>query len=387
MTRSDTRNKEVALGRIKRLASSGLPLEPFVRSIFELINDAVPNSPNRSLHVGEGRSDAYIWSTPEVGANISLNNRYFVNSSPEISGMKFRIDMHTLQHVLPSKTIWSHRDVFLPEFDRAEGFNETYRPLGWHHSLAVTFCEAYSYIGYCGIWRTVDQKPFGHEDVTFLKAAAPHVAHGLKAAKLLVERPTLDDGFAPFAGWGSGVILLDQSGHPIAMDSSARQIFHQIGVFDGIGSDAFAARSIRSALDYVMLTLRQIFREPEGGSFNGSAPVYRLYHHWTGVVLKLRGVRMASTDGREYTSVLLERGETAAARQRRVQFRWGLSDREAEVLALIGQGKTGPEISIILNISHDTARKHTSRILEKLGVETRAAAATVAREAMVPEIS
>ena len=47
MTRSDTRNKEIALGRIKRLASSGLPVEPFVRSVFELINDAVPNSPNK----------------------------------------------------------------------------------------------------------------------------------------------------------------------------------------------------------------------------------------------------------------------------------------------------------------------------------------------------
>jgi hypothetical protein len=30
MTRSDARNKEVALARIKRLSSSGLPVEPFV---------------------------------------------------------------------------------------------------------------------------------------------------------------------------------------------------------------------------------------------------------------------------------------------------------------------------------------------------------------------
>lgn len=60
MTRSDTRNKEIALGRIKRLASSGLLLEPFVRSVFELINDAVPNSPHRALHVGSERADAYL---------------------------------------------------------------------------------------------------------------------------------------------------------------------------------------------------------------------------------------------------------------------------------------------------------------------------------------
>jgi hypothetical protein len=89
MTRSDTRNKEIALGRIKRLASSGLPLEPFVRSIFELVNDAVPNSPNRSLHVGDQHSDAYFWSTPEVGSIAALHNRYFVESPPKIAGTRF----------------------------------------------------------------------------------------------------------------------------------------------------------------------------------------------------------------------------------------------------------------------------------------------------------
>lgn len=50
------------------------------------------------------------------------------------------------------------------------------------------------------------------------------------------------------------------------------------------------------------------------------------------------------------------------------------------VAASSSSAQTGPEIAILLRISHDTVRKHTSRILEKLGVETRAAAASVARE-------
>jgi DNA-binding CsgD family transcriptional regulator len=59
---------------------------------------------------------------------------------------------------------------------------------------------------------------------------------------------------------------------------------------------------------------------------------------------------------------------------------FGLSAREAEVLSLIAEGKTGPEISILLGVRHDTVRKHTSRIFEKLGVETRTAAAAMALE-------
>ena len=112
MTLSDSRSKARALGRIKRLASSGLPLDPFVRSVFELINDAVPTSPNRAIHVGGERSDAYICTTPETEAIIPLQNRYFVESPPEISGAKFRHDLHTLLNVLPTRTIWQQHDAF-----------------------------------------------------------------------------------------------------------------------------------------------------------------------------------------------------------------------------------------------------------------------------------
>jgi hypothetical protein len=121
MTLSDSRNKARALGRIKRLASSGLPLEPFVRSIFELINDAVPNSPNRSLHVGGERSDAYICSTPEVVGIASLHNHYFVESSQETSGTRFPLDLHTLRHIFNSKTIWLHEEVLYQNFVARKG--------------------------------------------------------------------------------------------------------------------------------------------------------------------------------------------------------------------------------------------------------------------------
>jgi DNA-binding CsgD family transcriptional regulator len=381
MTRSDTRNKEIALGRIKRLASSGLPLDPLIRTLFELVNDAIPHSPNKNFMIGGDRADTYIGNTPEANEVVPIHQRYFAETPSEISGSKLSFDADTLRRVFISKTIWMHEEIAQADFYRTEGFNAVFRPMGFHHSVAAVYQEDDEFLGYYPIWRSDDQKPYSREDVAFLRASAPHIAHGLRAAQFLTRETNCDDGFAPLASWDSGVILLDEIGNPIAMDPAARLIFQQTGIFDGISSDAFAARPIKTALDYVMRTLKEIFHEPDGGPFQGTAPVYRLYHHWTGIVLKLRGVRMTSLDGREYTTVLVERGETIAARQRRLQLRWGLSDREAEVLALIGQGKTGPEISILLSISHDTARKHLARIFEKLGVENRTEAALIARDA------
>ncbi|MEO0031465.1 MAG: hypothetical protein RIS94_1223 [Pseudomonadota bacterium] len=62
----------------------------------------------------------------------------------------------------------------------------------------------------------------------------------------------------------------------------------------------------------------------------------------------------------------------------RLQARHGLTEREAEVLLWISYGKSNADISEVLSISPRTVQKHLERIFEKLGVETRAAAAAMA---------
>jgi len=62
----------------------------------------------------------------------------------------------------------------------------------------------------------------------------------------------------------------------------------------------------------------------------------------------------------------------------RLQNRLALTEREAEVLLWISYGKSNADISDVLAISPRTVQKHLERIYEKLGVETRAAAAAIA---------
>jgi DNA-binding CsgD family transcriptional regulator len=58
-----------------------------------------------------------------------------------------------------------------------------------------------------------------------------------------------------------------------------------------------------------------------------------------------------------------------------------LSAREREILALVAAGKTNGEIATVLAISARTVQKHLEHIFQKLGVETRTAAAIRALEA------
>jgi DNA-binding CsgD family transcriptional regulator len=60
---------------------------------------------------------------------------------------------------------------------------------------------------------------------------------------------------------------------------------------------------------------------------------------------------------------------------------FGLTDRELDVLRLLGLGKTNPEIAAALFISPRTASVHVTHILRKLDATTRVQAATIAERA------
>ena len=57
-----------------------------------------------------------------------------------------------------------------------------------------------------------------------------------------------------------------------------------------------------------------------------------------------------------------------------------LSDREQEVLRLLGTELSGPEIARELVVSLNTVRSHTKSIYTKLGVNTRRTAVRRAQE-------
>ena len=79
----------------------------------------------------------------------------------------------------------------------------------------------------------------------------------------------------------------------------------------------------------------------------------------------------------DYVRRLLRAGGTSPARQRLVE---PLSERELEVLRLLGSDLDGPDIARELTVSLNTLRTHTKSIYAKLGVNSRRAAVRQAAE-------
>ena len=120
-------------------------------------------------------------------------------------------------------------------------------------------------------------------------------------------------------------------------------------------------------------TLLRWLQEADSGSAGSCEPR---------VIERDEGLLVARPLGRWDTHVQLFLEEklhaTVAARLAAL----GLTPREAEVLLWIAKGKTGSDIAAILGCKASTVAKHTERILAKLHVETRTAAAAAAMHAL-----
>ncbi len=76
-------------------------------------------------------------------------------------------------------------------------------------------------------------------------------------------------------------------------------------------------------------------------------------------------VRMVGMGGTVFSS---HRGDDAPARPSGAM---GLSDRERDVLMLMAEGRTNPEIGEALHLSRHTVKEHSSAVYRKLGVRNR----------------
>ncbi|GAB2647063.1 response regulator [Nocardia goodfellowii] len=101
----------------------------------------------------------------------------------------------------------------------------------------------------------------------------------------------------------------------------------------------------------------------------------------------LDGIRRAATGGRPFSPDVLQRMVDAAIAARTgppaetpdASAAFGLTPREAEVLALVAEGHANAEIAELLHIGITTVKTHVTNLMAKTGATNRVRLAAVAR--------
>ena len=360
---NDFAHKRQALARIKRLASSGLPLQPFAYTLFDIVREAVPYdeaSPGLVADCGEGPR----WIVRDFNFErwFAQMQKYLLHASPEVSGFRSA-------SLLPGnpRTVLRHDEMVRPNYYCSEGYNEFFHSMGMHHGLLTLLRDKHGgFVGYYPIFRSEKMKPFGRDDADFLKAVAADIAQGIGTASLVAPYLSDDDAFAPFRDVPMGILVMNWTGKVLSLNGAAKALLRQFAIYDNWGAEISASSGFSEALRQIARELRAIFGSREELSVGAGQPLVRMYAHRSGAILRLRGFFSDSGENRGHFTVLIELGETETLLRDRLSSRYRLSARQAELLMLLRSGASTREMGQRLDASASALKTSLRELRLKL---------------------
>lgn len=255
---------------------------------------------------------------------------------------------------------WSLHD-FVPRatFQRSPLYRSLYRPLGIEFQLLMMVPYPDRAPRVLVLNRRLT--PFSEQDRQLLELLWPHLAQAVRSSRAASKQsgvPVLDQHFQ-----GKGVVLLDQVGNTELCTEQARVWLTRYCV------GGFSRREIRSLPEPIAGWVGVALADRTLVSRGIADPLAPLILRRGDQFL---AIRLIADHGRGQHLLLME--ESAMNTPPDLLLGLGLTDREAEVLAWVAQGKTNREAAVILGTSTRTVQKHLERVFTKLGVESRTAA-------------
>lgn len=242
------------------------------------------------------------------------------------------------------------------QFHQLGIYAEFFRGLGIEHQIALVLPSPPPLV--VGIALNRDRPDFTEHERRRLEFLRPHMMQAYRNAQMVTRMKT-DIGAlirgVEDVGWG--VARLDADGRVSLMSARAVQCLRDYFKWSG--------RRLPDSLERWVRRHGRLIRAEEG--YPEPLRPFVLERDGRRLV-----VRLAGDVGRRLLLFAEHTSPDPASLER-----FGLSRREAEVLAWVAEGKTNAEIAAILGTRPRTVGKHLERVYQKLGVETRTAAANV----------
>ena len=330
--------------------------EPFERFVLRLVSSLPRLIPAAHVTYNEmypEKSKSYnCTNSAELGtATADHLWQEHMNEHPVMVHVLETIDRHARR----ISDFWSQRQLH----DRGL-HNDFYKLYDIEDALCITIpCPLPRIIGVG--WH--DSRIFSDRERLIADLVRPHISQAWQNARLIEKmRSQMQILGLGMESLGAGMILCTSHGRVRFMNSLARG--HLAEYF---GASRPTDRLLPDDL------LSWVLAQAMSLSRNDDAPPVR-----GPLVLNRAGKRLTIRLLSEPDAHMILMEEQQLQRDANAAGSFGLTAREAEVLSWVARGKTNQEIAIILAMHTATVKKHVEHILEKLGVETRTAAAAVA---------
>lgn len=206
-------------------------------------------------------------------------------------------------------------------------------------------------------------RDFTERERQMLTLLAPHLSHAIALAHEQEKRAAIERRFTlALEARSTGLIVLTRSGKPILMTELAQKLLEKY----------FPTRT--SFGGELPEPLIRWIEENRKGSTPGSLPPRPISVELDDATLRI-SLRTDTLTG----EVTLQLEETQHPGPSMLE-ELGLTARQAEILYWICKGKGDETIAQLTGISRRTVEKHAENIFQRLGVESRTAAAAAAAE-------
>lgn len=230
-------------------------------------------------------------------------------------------------------------------------YNEWYRRIGVEHALNTSVATSVPQGIVVGLGFHRRRTDFTERDRTMLNLLRPHLVQAYQNSLVV-------GGLTSFIEHRHGcAVVLGRDGRVLAATAPAREVLAEY--FPAGGPPGRLPRPLDGWIQVELKAFGSKDRLPAPHArFQVDRPDRRL-------VAQL----LESSAGSA-----LQLTEERHSIPREVLIEWRLTDREAEVLGWLVEGKTNNEIATILTVRARTVDKHCEHVYQKLGVENRTAA-------------
>lgn len=348
---------------MKKIPISSALLSRLSAGILQLYAPAAPDEiPKRFLGIVRGLLDCEYLCYNEFGRN------HFIGVlEPDISPRLLEVfatlsDQHpSIGYVRRTKSMTAVKIsdfVTGDKWRRTELYNEFFRQLAIEHQMAFMFSVADIEIGFAA---NRERRDFSEAHRFLLSALAPHLSQAIQNAKAVARLQRVADS----AGTG-GTIVFSGDGAILFCSRNAA----------GCVARFFGSAVTNRLPDELYRRLKEALDKPVFAGLQGRAlRPFSKEGEQSCLTIRLLPNHLVN----EHTLVLEEHARSLPYS---VYKEFGLTSRQAEVLTWVSQGKTNPEIAIILGISVKTVGHHVEQIMSRLGVERRGGAALWAQQAL-----
>ena len=241
------------------------------------------------------------------------------------------------------------------ELETSVYWRDICQPAGLRDELRASLVINGACWGSLALARTSVSTDFSQHEADYLAGLTAPLAMGLRASLVIDNQPLKDAGFGP------GLIILDEDMEPEAISPAGERLLNELRE-----TESQWMGPLPNSVYAVVTRLRQLEHVEEILPDLMPRARVRLGSTW----LSVQASRLASTGGRRQLAVIIEpAGPTEIAPL--IVSAYSLTNREREIAGLVLQGFPTKEIAASLFISSGTVQQHLKMIFDKVAVRSR----------------